>query len=154
MHDRLRKLLKSWPGRFGVISILLVVLWRVIDALGNVESIWEYRYEIFRTINSPVVSAIILLVGFTVLYLELQKQNWLYSLAEKQKKEIGNYVFVKSVFCKHSNSLDSDPEFSFELDIMNTSVFDVRVHKEIDDNIDFKNRQLRGLKFFVTLRIV
>ena len=64
------------------------------------------------------------------------------------KKEIGNYVFVKSVLCKYANSLGSDPEFSFELDIMNTSVFDVRVAKEIDDNIDFKSRQLRGLKLF------
>ena len=74
--------------------------------------------------------------------------KWLHEMAEKQAKDISEYLIVKVYFCYYSEG-NHLPRVVFGVDIYNKSVFDLAIEDAMNGHIEVEGHALQGSKQYL-----
>lgn len=149
--NRFKVLYKTAKGKlalfFAAFPVWLLI-YNAIDAWGNLQMITDYLPSIWKFINSPTGTLIVMVVGFglTALFLYRQKPLVGEAMLKHQAEHIDEFVYVEHI--KFATSYE-DKKISyvmFDLRVFNTSVYEVVLDSTIGGEILFEGRKLKHPK--------
>lgn len=153
-------------ARYGAIVAVVLISIPVLGALSDLAGIYQVSREGKETIlaflnNRNYTMPVLFILAILLLLLNrrlnrikienLWKERYdrLVTLAEKQRKTLGQFVFADQIRCTYSNSIDTrDHEIRFHIRIVNASVFDVKIDPTVKGRVVFNRSRLAGAREF------